>query len=30
MGQMLGNFPQTFVHAAFIRAVINYKNALEG
>lgn len=27
-GEMLGNFPQTFVHAAFIGAVIDYKNAL--
>jgi GH15 family glucan-1,4-alpha-glucosidase len=27
-GHMLGNFPQTFVHAAFIGAVIDYKNAL--
>jgi GH15 family glucan-1,4-alpha-glucosidase len=27
-GQMLGNFPQTFVHAALIGAVIDYKNAL--
>jgi GH15 family glucan-1,4-alpha-glucosidase len=27
-GKMLGNFPQTFVHAAFIGAVIDYKNAL--
>ncbi|MBD0337564.1 MAG: glycoside hydrolase family 15 protein, partial [Cyanobacteria bacterium Co-bin13] len=26
-GQMLGNFPQTFVHAAFIGAVIDLKNA---
>jgi GH15 family glucan-1,4-alpha-glucosidase len=26
--QMLGNSPQTFVHAAFIGAVIDYKNAL--
>lgn len=29
-GKMLGNFPQTFVHAAFIGAVIDYKNALGG
>jgi GH15 family glucan-1,4-alpha-glucosidase len=29
-GKMLGNFPQTFVHAAFIGAVIDYKNATEG
>jgi GH15 family glucan-1,4-alpha-glucosidase len=29
-GEMLGNFPQTFVHAAFIGAVIDYKNALDG
>jgi GH15 family glucan-1,4-alpha-glucosidase len=29
-GKMLGNFPQTFVHAAFIGAVIDYRNALEG
>jgi GH15 family glucan-1,4-alpha-glucosidase len=28
--KMLGNFPQTFVHAAFIGAVIDYKNALGG
>ncbi len=28
-GQMLGNFPQTFVHAAFIGAVIDLKTALE-
>lgn len=27
--QMLGNFPQTFVHAAFIGAVHDYKQALE-
>lgn len=27
-GHMLGNFPQTFVHAAFIGAVIDYKDAL--
>jgi GH15 family glucan-1,4-alpha-glucosidase len=27
-GNMLGNFPQTFVHAAFIGAVIDYKEAL--
>jgi GH15 family glucan-1,4-alpha-glucosidase len=27
-GQMLGNFPQTFVHAALIGAVIDYKNAM--
>ncbi|RJG07385.1 glycoside hydrolase family 15 protein [Noviherbaspirillum cavernae] len=29
-GRMLGNFPQTFVHAAFIGAVIDYRNALTG
>ena len=29
-GKMLGNFPQTFVHSAFIGAVIDYRNALEG
>ncbi|MDQ3397795.1 MAG: glycoside hydrolase family 15 protein, partial [Deinococcota bacterium] len=28
-GEMLGNFPQTFVHAAFIGAVIDLKAALE-
>ena len=28
-GQMLGNFPQTFVHAAFIGTVIDFKMALE-
>lgn len=28
-GQMLGNFPQTFVHAALIGAVIDLKAALE-
>jgi len=28
-GEMLGNFPQTFVHAAFIGAVIDLKTALE-
>lgn len=28
-GAMLGNFPQTFVHAAFIGAVIDLKAALE-
>jgi len=28
-GHMLGNFPQTFVHAAFIGAVIDLKTALE-
>lgn len=28
-GKMLGNFPQTFAHAAFIGAVIDYKNALD-
>jgi alpha,alpha-trehalase len=27
-GEMLGNFPQTFVHAAFIGAVIDLKNAV--
>lgn len=26
---MLGNMPQSFVHAAFIGTVIDYKNALE-
>lgn len=26
-GRMLGNFPQAFVHAAFIGAVLDYKNA---
>lgn len=28
-GKMLGNFPQTFVHASFIGAVIDYRDALE-
>jgi GH15 family glucan-1,4-alpha-glucosidase len=28
-GEMLGNFPQTFVHAAFVGAVIDLKAALE-
>lgn len=28
-GQMLGNFPQSFVHGSFIGAVVDYKNALE-
>ena len=28
-GQMLGNFPQTFVHAAFIGTVIDLKTAIE-
>jgi len=28
-GKMLGNFPQTFVHAAFIGTVIDLKTALE-
>lgn len=28
-GQMLGNFPQTFAHAAFIGAVLDLKAALE-
>ena len=28
-GRMLGNFPQTFVHAAFIGAVLDLKSALE-
>jgi GH15 family glucan-1,4-alpha-glucosidase len=28
-GKMLGNFPQTFVHAAFIGAVLDLKTALE-
>jgi alpha,alpha-trehalase len=28
-GQMLGNFPQTFVHASFIGVVIDLKTALE-
>jgi GH15 family glucan-1,4-alpha-glucosidase len=27
--KMLGNIPQTFVHASFIGAVIDYKNAME-
>ena len=27
-GDMLGNFPQTFVHASFIGTVLDYKNAL--
>ena len=27
--RMLGNIPQAFVHAAFIGAVIDYKNALK-
>jgi GH15 family glucan-1,4-alpha-glucosidase len=27
-GDMLGNFPQTFVHAAFIGAVVDYRNAI--
>jgi GH15 family glucan-1,4-alpha-glucosidase len=27
--RMLGNFPQTFVHAAFIGAAVDYRNALE-
>jgi GH15 family glucan-1,4-alpha-glucosidase len=26
-GKMLGNFPQSFVHAAFIGAVLDYRNA---
>lgn len=26
-GQLLGNFPQTFVHAAFIGAALDYQNA---
>ena len=29
-GRMLGNFPQSFVHAAFIGAVVDLKAALEG
>ncbi|WP_158798926.1 glycoside hydrolase family 15 protein [Pedobacter sp. L105] len=29
-GQMLGNFPQTFVHSSFICAVNGYKLALQG
>ncbi|MEH3114432.1 glycoside hydrolase family 15 protein [Pedobacter terrae] len=29
-GQLLGNFPQTFVHSSFICAVNGYKQALEG
>jgi len=29
-GQMLGNFPQTFVHSSFICAVNGYKLALYG
>ncbi len=28
-GEMLGNFPQAFVHAAFIGAVVDYRDALE-
>ena len=28
-GRMLGNFPQSFVHAAFIGAVVDLKAALE-
>lgn len=28
-GLMLGNFPQTFVHAAFIGAIIDYRKAME-
>lgn len=28
-GAMLGNFPQTFAHAAFIGAVVDYRKALE-
>lgn len=27
-GQMLGNFPQTFVHAASIGTVIDFKTAI--
>lgn len=27
-GEMLGNFPQAFVHAAFIGAAIDYRNAM--
>ncbi len=26
---MLGNFPQTFVHASFMGAAIDYRDALE-
>lgn len=29
-GTMLGNFPQTFVHASFIGAVIDYRTAMHG
>lgn len=29
-GTMLGNFPQTFAHAAFIGAVLDLKSAMEG
>ncbi|MEG3190935.1 glycoside hydrolase family 15 protein [Lysobacter sp. D1-1-M9] len=29
-GTMLGNFPQTFVHASFIGAVIDYRTAMQG
>ena len=29
-GEMLGNFPQTFVHSSFICAVNGYKQALMG
>lgn len=28
-GSMLGNFPQTFVHASFIGAAVDYRDALE-
>ncbi|AFZ69684.1 glycoside hydrolase family 15 protein [Deinococcus peraridilitoris] len=28
-GRMLGNFPQSFVHAAFIGVIVDYKAALE-
>jgi GH15 family glucan-1,4-alpha-glucosidase len=28
-GEMLGNFPQTFVHAAFIGAVVDLRERLE-
>lgn len=28
-GRMLGNFPQAFVHAAFIGAAVDYRNAIE-
>lgn len=28
-GRMLGNFPQTFVHASFIGAIIDYRDAVD-